>query len=311
MTYRGIPVVSLYGESFDSLTPELSALRALETLVIDLRDVGSRYYTYVWTALLAAKAALEAGCRVLYLDRVNPIRGDRIEGNLIREGFSSFVGLRSIPVRHGLTGELVGRFMEREKGDLRGFEVLKVTGWDRSMWFDETGLPWVLPSPNMPTLDTAVIYPGLCLIEGTNLSEGRGTTRPFELLGAPYIDGARLRDELGETPGVTLRPTMFKPTFQKWGGHVCGGVQLHVTDRDRFESWAFALKLVHVVRRLWPEAFQWREKAYEFVKEIPAYDLLCGTDSFRRLPPGEPMDALIAAERLSPDEWFSQVSLLY
>ncbi|MBU1241020.1 DUF1343 domain-containing protein [Myxococcota bacterium] len=315
-SYRGLPVISLYGDSVESLSPNAAHLQDLKWLVIDLRDVGSRYYTYVWTALMAARQALSAGCKVLMLDRVNILGGETMEGNLVKEGFFSFVGYRSVPVRHALTGaELVGVFLRAEEGlSLTDFHVVPVQGWDRSLWFDQCGMPFILPSPNMPTLDTAVVYPGMCLLEGTNLSEGRGTTRPFEIFGAPFVNGDQLVKELGDVDGAVLRPLVFKPTFQKWAGEVCGGAQIHVTSRDRFRSWEFALRIVATVARLWPTEFAWREKAYEFVRDVPAFDLLCGDPRYREyIEAGKDLSALLEEDSVPRADWFDQVadSLLY
>ncbi len=312
--YRGRPVISLYGHTYDSLAPDEADLEGLDWLVIDLRDVGSRYYTYVWTAFMAARKALGLGLRVIMLDRVNPLGGSVTEGNLIKPGFDSFVGFRSVPVRHAMTAaELVRWALLEESSPMEGFSVVGLLGWERGMWFDETGIPFIMPSPNMPTLDTAIVYPGMCLVEGTNLSEGRGTTRPFQLFGAPFVDGSRLVREIGDVEGAPLRPLVFKPTFQKWGGTTCGGVQIHVTDRDRFRSWSAALKMVATVARLWPESFAWREKAYEFVTDVPAFDLLCGDPRYREAIEAGRDLAILGDDILPPGRWLELVddALLY
>ena len=216
-----VPTYNLYGDAFESLRPRPEQFHGARWLVCDLQDVGARYYTYVWTMMLAAEVALEAGMRVLILDRPNPLGGldEWVEGGLIASGEESFVGLHSVCTRHGMTvGELLRMSLE-ERGvpGLDRFEVLRCTGWSRDMFFGATGLPWVLPSPNMPTMDTALVYPGQCLFEGTTLSEGRGTTRPFELFGAPWVDGEALARSLSpeEHPGLALRACTFKPMFQK------------------------------------------------------------------------------------------------
>jgi uncharacterized protein YbbC (DUF1343 family) len=289
----GIPVTSLYGETFDSLTPSLAELAEVDVLVIDLQDVGSRYYTYVWTMALAMQAAARAGVAVVVLDRPNPLGGVALEGGSVEPRCESFVGLGAVPVRHGLTaGELARlvragmpwgapRFARPLDCDLT---VVAMRGWRRAMAFDATGLPWVLPSPNMPTLETAFVYPGQCLVEGTNLSEGRGTTRPFEIVGAPFLDGYRLAarlDALG-LPGVRFRPLSFRPMFHKFAGRSCGGVQLHVTDRATFRPYRVGLALLAASRVLAPDDFRWRTEPYEFVSDPPAIDLLTGSDAARQ-----------------------------
>jgi uncharacterized protein YbbC (DUF1343 family) len=289
----GIPVVSLYGETFESLTPSSTDLAEIDVLVIDLQDVGSRYYTYVWTMALALQAAARAGVAVVVLDRPNPLGGLAIEGGPVGPGYESFVGLGSVPVRHGMTvGEIARlvragipwgppRFARPLDCDLT---VVPTRGWTRDTHFDATGLPWVMPSPNMPTLDTAFVYPGLCLVEGTNLSEGRGTTRPFEIVGAPFLDGRRLAARLHELglPGVRFRPLSFRPMFHKFAGRSCGGVQLHVTDRAAFQPYRAGVALLAAAREQAPAEFRWRTEPYEFVKDPPAIDLLTGSDAVRR-----------------------------
>ncbi len=280
----GVPVVSLYGRSFDSLRPPPQTLEGLDALVFDIQDVGSRYYTYIYTMMLCMEAAAQAKLPFWVLDRPNPIGGVEVEGNLVEKGFESFVGLHPLPVRHGLTaGELASLF-KAERGLDVELHVVELEGWRRSMLFDETGLPWVPPSPNMPTLDTALCYPGQCLLEGTNLSEGRGNTRPFEVFGAPFIEPHALAEKLTalDLPGVTYRPLWFQPTFHKHAGQMCGGLMLHVTDRRAFRPFATGLAVVAAVRELWPDKFRWRTETYEFVEGILAFDLLCGTDRIRK-----------------------------
>jgi uncharacterized protein YbbC (DUF1343 family) len=288
----GVPVTSLYGSSFESLTPSAEALADIDVLLIDLQDVGSRYYTYVWTMALALQAAARAGIQVVVLDRPNPIGGAEIEGGAVEPDAESFVGLGSVPVRHGLTIGEIARLVcagipwggERFKAPLDcNLEVVRMRGWRRRDAFEATGLPWVLPSPNMPTVDTAFVYPGLCLIEGTNVSEGRGTTRPFEIIGAPFIDGHRLCQRLDgyDLPGVRFRPLSFRPTFHKHAGQSCGGLQLHVVDRNTFRPYRTG---VAILRELWTvggEAFDWRREPYEFVSQRLAIDLLTGSDAVR------------------------------
>ncbi len=289
----GIPVTSLYGESFETLSPSAADLADVELLLIDMQDVGSRYYTFIWTMALCLQSAARAGVPVMVLDRPNPIGGVAIEGGEVAPWAESFVGLASLPVRHGLTiGEVArlvragipwggARFARPLDCDLR---VVAMRGWKRDNLFDATGLPWVLPSPNMPTVDTALVYPGLCLLEGTNISEGRGTTRPFEIVGAPFVDGYRLADLLAEDklPGVRFRPLSFRPTFHKFAGQVCGGVQLHVHDRRIFRPYLTGVAILRALHALAGDAFRWRTEKYEFVSDHPAIDLLTGGDAIRK-----------------------------
>jgi len=277
---HGTQVHSLYGSSEESLRPRPEWLEDLDLVLIDLQDVGSRYYTYVWTMVLTIQACADAGRRVAVLDRPNPIGGSQIEGPGIEEGCRSFVGLHSVPVRHGLTAGELARLVTAEAG-LEGkvdLTVVPMLGWQRELMFDATGLHWVLPSPNMPAPSTALVYPGGCLLEGTNLSEGRGTTQPFEIVGAPWVDGWTLAQALGQEdlPGVRFRPTTFWPTFHKHGGQSCGGVQVHVVDRRAFRPLRTFVALLGAVHRLWPGQFRWRAQPYEFVHDRPAIDLLAG-----------------------------------
>jgi len=289
----GAAVTSLYGDRFESLSPTAEALAEIDVLVVDLQDVGSRYYTFIWTMALSLQRAAQAGIPVVVLDRPNPIGGAAVEGGTVAPWAESFVGLGAIPVRHGLTiGEVARlvragipwggeRFARPVDCDL---EVVPMRGWRREDFFDATGLPWVLPSPNMPTLDTALVYPGMCLLEGTNISEGRGTTRPFEIFGAPFLDGYRLADLLcaDALPGVRFRPLSFRPTFHKFAGQVCGGVQIHVTDRGTFRPYLTGIAILRALRGLCGDAFRWRTEAYEFVSDQPAIDLLTGGDEIRQ-----------------------------
>lgn len=279
----GLPVHSLYGKTAESLAPTPEMLADLDAVIFDIQDVGSRYYTFVWTMVLVMRACATAGKHVVVLDRPNPIGGELVEGSGIEPGFESFVGLVSCPNRHGMTaGEIARWRRDVERLDLE-LTVIAMRGWRREMGFAHTGLPWVLPSPNMPTVDTALVYPGMCLIEGTELSEGRGTTRPFEVVGAPHLDGQRLGAQLAamHLPGVRFRPLTFTPQFHKHAGIACGGVQLHVTDAAAFRPYRTG---VAVVKAAWdqdPARFSWRRHAYEFVDAIPAIDLLAGTAALR------------------------------
>jgi uncharacterized protein YbbC (DUF1343 family) len=280
----GLPVFSLYGRSREDLVPSAEALSLVDFLLFDLQDVGVRYYTFVWTMVLAMKAAAEKGIPFVVLDRPNPLGGETVEGNLLEPAFASFVGLHPVPVRHGLTAGELALHLNASAGIGCELEVVAMKGWKRRMWFDETGLPWVMPSPNMPTLDTAAVYAGMCLLEATNLSEGRGTTRPFEIVGAPFVDGPALARELAKEglPGVAFRPCSFQPTFNKWAGETCQGVQLHVTDRKAFRSYRTGLSLLQAVRRLHPRDFRWKQPPYEYETEKLPIDVLCGTDRVRK-----------------------------
>jgi uncharacterized protein YbbC (DUF1343 family) len=303
----GIPVSSLYGGSFDSLTPSAADLAEVDVLVIDLQDVGSRYYTYVWTMALAMAAAGRAGVPVVVVDRPNPLGGVAVESGPLMPGFESFVGLGAVAVRHGMTiGEIARMVRSGIPGDRTGrfskpvdceLKVVGMKGWQRAMDFDATALPWVMPSPNMPTLDTAFVYPGLCLFEGTNLSEGRGTTRPFEIVGAPFLDGYRWAERLGRLhlPGVRFRPLSFRPMFHKFARQSCGGVQLHVTNRATFRPYRTGIALLHTARELAPADFAWRTETYEFVSDPPAIDLLTGSAAVRTgIDQGRPLEEICA-----------------
>lgn len=276
----GLPVFSLYGRT---RVPTESMLAEVDTLVFDIQDIGSRYYTFIYTMLHALEGCARYQRRLVVLDRPNPLGGAVLGGNRLDPAFRSFVGLHPLLVRHGLTvGELALLFRQELKLDVE-LDVVPMQGWRRGMHFEDTGLPWVLPSPNMPTVDTAFVYPGGCLIEGTNLSEGRGTTRPFELVGAPWLDPWRLAKDLTRErlPGVRFRPVFFRPTFQKHAGVLCGGVQVHVVDRRRFAAFLSYLLLIHHARRQDPQAFAWRQPPYEYELVKPAIDILCGTDAVR------------------------------
>ncbi|HLV68907.1 MAG TPA: DUF1343 domain-containing protein [Polyangiaceae bacterium] len=286
----GAPVISLYGRTRAELTPRPEHLAELDVLLIDLADVGSRYYTYVWTALLAARAAQAQGVHVVVLDRPNPISGDpsTLEGAPQAEGFLSFVGLEPLPIRHALTvAEILTLFLERDGAPLGpdgAISVVPTLGWERHRTAEAWGRPFVLPSPNMPTLETALVYPGGCLVEGTNLSEGRGTTTPFQIVGAPFLDGKKLAQAVLQTgvPGAWIRPVSFRPSFEKHAGTICQGVMVHVTNPRLFRPVATYLTLITLAHRMAPEAFAFRRTPYEFETEIPAFDLLTGSDRARR-----------------------------
>jgi uncharacterized protein YbbC (DUF1343 family) len=276
----GRPIRSLYGPT---RVPTRTMLDDLDAVVFDVQDIGSRYYTYIWTMAHAMQACAEHDKEMIVLDRPNPIGGEWVEGNLIEGGYQSFVGLYPIPNRHGMTVGELARLFNEEFGIGCSLTVVEMNGWTRSQWFDETGLPWVMPSPNMPSVETATVYPGMCLIEGTNLSEGRGTTRPFEIIGAPWVEPRRLVLELGkdDLPGVVFRSLSFQPTFHKYAGRVCGGIQQHVMDRRAYRPLRTALAVLKALRRLWPDELAWRPPPYEYETERLPIDILAGSGKIR------------------------------
>ena len=293
----GTPIHSLYGASFGDLSPTPAQLQNLDVIVVDLQDVGSRYYTFIWTAVLVMQAASSLGIPTVILDRPNPLGGNSLEGAPQRRGFRSFVGLHDVPVRHGMTIGEIADFARAELGiDEKLLKVVCMNGWSRRMHFEDTRLPWVWPSPNMPTLDTVRVYPGGCLIEGTNLSEGRGTTRPFEVFGAPFVDGRALSELVLD--GAVLRPLTFHPMFHKHAHQTCGGVQLVVTDASSFNAYHAYLRLIARCHALHGDAFAWRTERYEYVDTIPAIDLLTGGPEYREtVDRGASLDDLLDEDR--------------
>jgi uncharacterized protein YbbC (DUF1343 family) len=278
-----VPVYSLYGSTLDSLTPKQQWLENLDVLVFDIQDVGSRYYTYVYTMALAMRAAARRGIPFVVLDRPNPLGLTRFEGNLPSAEYLSFVGLFPLPNRHGLTaGELARLFNTRDNIGC-DLQVVACQGLARTYRWSDTALHFVSPSPNMPTVDTALVYPGMCLGEGTNVSEGRGTCRPFEQFGAPWLRGPAVAQALNalQLPGVVFRPCAFTPTFDKFRGVSCEGAFLHVVDAESFCATKTGIAVFQTCFTQSDGAFRWRSDAYEFVEHIPAFDLLCGTDVVR------------------------------
>ena len=313
----GAPIVSLYGESFSDLSPRPEHLAAIDVLLIDLADIGSRYYTFIWTALLALRAAAKAHVPVILLDRPNPIGGAarHVEGATQLPGFHSFVGLEAVPIRHGLTlGEIVARSAAQDGlplGEDGALQIVGVRGWDRARLASAWDRPFVLTSPNMPTAEAALVYPGGCLLEGTNLSDGRGTTRPFEITGAPWLDGRALADALAKTglPGFVARPLTFSPTFHKHAGLICGGVQIHPTDVATFRPVATYTALIALAKRLSPFGFRFRTERYEYVDTIPAIDLLFGSDGPRKaMEAGEDPEAVAAAASAPDPGWGEEMA---
>ena len=280
----GVPVVSLYGDDAESLRPGVEHLDGLDAIVCDVQDVGSRYYTFVYTVAHIMEAAGRAGIPVVVLDRPNPIGGS-IEGPVLDPELSSFVGRYPVPVRHGMTVGEIARLARGAFGVRAELHVVPMEGWRPDMHFGDTGLPWVPPSPNMPTPGTALVYPGGCLIEGTNLSEGRGTTSPFELVGAPWLDAERLAASVRRAagPAARVRAARFRPMFGKHAGRACGGVQVIPADRDAFRPFATYMTLVAEARRQDPESFDWRREPYEFERDRLAIDLLLGRRDLKPL----------------------------
>jgi uncharacterized protein YbbC (DUF1343 family) len=299
----GVPAYSLYGET---RKPTSEMLAGVDVLVFDVQDVGTRIYTFVYTMALAMEAARECGKRFIVLDRPNPIGGVKIEGNVLEPAFQSFVGMFPIPMRHGMTvGELALMF-NRHFGIGCELDVVKMDGWRRSMWYEDTGLPWVLPSPNIPTIDTTVVYPGSVIFEGTNVSEGRGTTRPFEILGAPYIDPDELMAELKkeQLPGIVFRPLHFQPTFHKHSGKVCGGIQIHVTDRGLFKPVITGVAVIGAIHRLYPEHCEWNQPPYEYVYDKLPFDVINGSSRLReQIEAGTPVPQIEESWREDVNEF--------
>ncbi len=278
----GLPVYSLYSETRQ---PTEEMLSGIDTLVFDLQDVGCRVYTFIYTMANAMKACAAFGKKMVILDRPNPIGGIAIEGNTLEIGHESFVGQFPIPMRHGLTVGELAKLFNTEFNINCDLEVVSMDNWAREDYYDETNAPWVMPSPNMPTTDTAVVFPGTVYIEGTELSEGRGTTRPFEIVGAPYIDGKKWASILKslELPGVVFRPIHFLPTFQDFANQECEGVFLHVTNREIFEPVITGLALVKTIYDLYQDDFQWRTTAYEYEFDRNPFDVIAGTMKIREM----------------------------
>jgi uncharacterized protein YbbC (DUF1343 family) len=276
----GLPVHSLYSETRE---PTEEMLKDLDVLIFDMQDVGCRIYTFAYTMANSMAAARKFGKKVIVCDRPNPINGVDVAGNVLEAEHASFVGQFAVPTRHGMTlGELASLFNGHFEINC-DLDVIKMEGWERALWHDETDAPWVMPSPNMPTIDSATVFPGTVHFEGTQLSEGRGTTRPFELVGAPYIDPeqyARVLNEI-ELPGVYFRSCIFRPTFQKHAGISCGGVQIHVIDRSRFEPVITGIALVKVAYDSYPEEFRWKEPPYEYVYDRNPFDVIAGSSKIR------------------------------
>lgn len=277
----GLPIYSLYSETRQ---PTAEMLKDLDALVFDLQDVGCRVYTFIYTMANAMKACAEFNKKMFVLDRPNPIGGICVEGNSLEKGNESFVGQYPIPMRHGLTVGELAEFFNHEFAINCRLEVIKMDGWAREYYLDETDSPWAMPSPNIPTVDTTVVFPATVYLEGTQVSEGRGTTRPFEIVGAPFINGRKLAEELQsqELRGITFRPVQFLPTFQKHAGKNCGGVFLHVTDRKIFEPVITGLAIVKFIYELYPNDFKWKDTPYEYVFDRNPFDVISGNLQTRK-----------------------------
>ena len=300
---RKVPIFSLYSETRE---PTPAMLDLIDVLVIDIQDVGARIYTFIYTMANCLRAAARKGLPVIVCDRPNPIGGTAIEGPMLEAGYESFVGQFPIPMRHGMTvGELARMFNERH-GIGAALEIVPMEGWSRGMYWDETGLPWVMPSPNMPTLDTAIVYPGTVLFEGTMLSEGRGTTRPFELIGAPWLDGEKLASRLNAVglKGVHFRAANFEPTFQKHAQTTCGGCQIHVTSRQDFEPVKAGVALMRACYGLGPDRFAWRAPPYEYEHDKMPIDILAGSPALReQIERQTPLDDIVASWKAGEAEF--------
>jgi uncharacterized protein YbbC (DUF1343 family) len=302
----GIEIVSLYGDSENSLVPDAALLADIDIVFMDIQDIGARYYTYLNTMAYFLRAVNGTDIECVVLDRPNPIGGWQIEGPGLLPDFASFVGVFDVPVRHGLTGgELLLRYHKTHNLDC-GLTIVPLRGWQRKMYLDDTSLQWVPPSPNMPTLETAIVYPGTCLLEGTNLSEGRGTTTPFQIVGAPFIGKNAFANKLNEMriPGVYFRPVAFRPTFHKYAHEICEGVFMHVLDRKAFQPFFTGVALLHAALKLYGDAVEFVHGVYEFNDTHPAFDLLCGTDIIREklLTKGRLAD-IRALWRQNEEEW--------
>jgi uncharacterized protein YbbC (DUF1343 family) len=299
----GVMAYSLYGEVRQ---PTAEMLNDVDVLVFDLQDVGTRVYTFIYTMALAMQSARDAGKRFVVCDRPNPIGGMGIEGNILERGHESFVGMYPVPMRHGMTAAELARMFNEEFGIGCDLEVIEMQGYRREYWFNDTDAPWVLPSPNMPTPETATVYPGAVFVEGTKLSEGRGTTRPFEINGAPYADAYELAGHLNnlQLPGVIFRPHSFQPTFQKHARQLCHGVQIHVTNREAFKPVITGIALIKAMHDHYPAEFEWQTPPYEYVYDRLPFDVIAGTTRLReQIEGGAPLKEISAFWREGEEEF--------
>jgi uncharacterized protein YbbC (DUF1343 family) len=289
----GLPIYSLYSETRE---PTEEMLKDADVIVVDLPDIGCRIYTFAYTMANCMRAAARLKKKVVVCDRPNPIGGQKVAGNLLDLGHESFVGLFPTPTRPGMTMAELARLFNDEFGIGCDLEVIEMRGWQREFWYDQTDAPWVLPSPNIPTVQSATVFPGTVHLEGTQMSEGRGTTRPFELIGAPYIQSDRYADELAklDLPGAQFRACVFMPTFQKHGGKACGGVQIHVTDRDAFEPVQTGIAIVKTAYDMYPNDFRWKDPPYEYEYTRNPFDVIAGTTKLReQIEQGDSLDAIV------------------
>jgi uncharacterized protein YbbC (DUF1343 family) len=289
----GLPVYSLYSETRE---PTEEMLKDVDVIVVDLQGVGCRIYTFAYTMANCMRAAARLGKKVIVCDRPNPIGGEKVAGNVTEAGHESFVGQYLLPTRHGMTMAELARLFNDHFGIGCELEVVELAGWSRNLWYGDTDGPWVLPSPNIPTPNSCKVFPGTVHLEGTQMSEGRGTTRPFELVGAPYIQADEYAEELTRLnlPGVLFRASVFMPTFQKHGGKACGGVQIHVTDRDSFEPVQTGVAIVKTAYDMYPNDFRWKEPPYEYEYTRNPFDVIAGTTGLReQIERGESLDAIV------------------
>ena len=305
-----LPIYSLYSETRE---PTEEMLRDVDAIVVDLQGVGCRIYTFAYTMANCMRAAKRFGKRVVVCDRPNPIGGEKVAGNVTESGHESFVGQYLLPTRHGMTMGELARLFNDHFGIGCELDVVELSGWSRDLWYADTDGPWVLPSPNIPTPESCKVFPGTVHLEGTQISEGRGTTRPFELVGAPYIDADRFAKALNQLklPGVYFRACLFMPTFQKHGGKACGGVQIHVMDRNAFEPVSAGVAVVRTAYDFYPDDFRWKDPPYEYEYERNPFDVISGTTKLRQqIESGESLDAIVDGWSAGVDE-FKRVRAQY
>lgn len=310
--YYNLPIISLYGKNEDTLSLGEEFIEN-SSIIIDIQDIGSRYYTYIWTLFKLLLLSSSFDTEIIILDRPNPIMPMDIHGPPIQKGFETFVGNYSIPIIHGLT---IGEFALYIKAKLSlktDLKVIKMKNYSREMFYDDTGLPWGFPSPNMPVLETALLYPGACLLEGTNLSEGRGTTKPFSLIGAPYIDPYKLDKEMKniKDTGILFKPIFFRPMFNKHSQEICGGLEIIVSDRIQCKPVKFYLNLINIIRKLYPGHFDWRREEYEYRKDLLAFDMLMGSNKTRNyLEKGIKIDIILEEWKYYEKEYKNEIQNL-
>jgi uncharacterized protein YbbC (DUF1343 family) len=298
-----VPIYSLYSETRE---PTDEMLIDVDVIVVDLQGVGCRIYTFAYTMANCMRAAKRLGKKVIVCDRPNPIGGEIVAGNVTERGHESFVGQFSLPTRHGMTMGELARLFNEHFGIGCELEVVELGGWSRELWYEDTDGPWVLPSPNIPTPDSCKVFPGTVHLEGTQMSEGRGTTRPFELVGAPYIDADKYANALAalNLPGVAFRSCVFMPTFQKHGGRACGGVQIHVTDRAKCEPVSAGVAIVKTAHDLYPDEFRWKDPPYEYEFERNPFDVISGTTEMRtQIERGDSLDSIVESWQPAVEEF--------